>query len=132
MDCSLLTTTCKQLMCWLKKFLCTTKRVLNRTNSHQSSLNFCLTDLPWTSSWALRMLFGGMGAGINYKAYQRAIVVHHADYIRDQCNWPNGHSDSCLAFPEELIPNFIKARAGRIDTFYRSSELHGSICTKRR
>lgn len=53
----------------------------NKENSHQSSLGFYVTGTTYTGDHGTSLYLHGLDAGFNSAAYQRAIVVHGADYV---------------------------------------------------
>ncbi|MGV3585425.1 MAG: murein L,D-transpeptidase catalytic domain family protein [Adhaeribacter sp.] len=86
----------------------------NKLNSHQSSLGFYVTGNTYFGKHGLSLKLHGMDAGFNSNAYQRAIVVHGADYVSNNFIKKQGRlgrSHGCPAVPEELnneIINVIK------------------------
>jgi hypothetical protein len=89
-------------------------RFSNRPESLQSSLGFYITGQTYNGQHGLSLRMEGLEPGINDKAYQRAIVVHGADYIgngRLNGNAYMGRSFGCPAVPEEEsaeVINMIK------------------------
>lgn len=86
----------------------------NQPNSHQSSLGFFLTGLPYEGKHGISLRLIGLEAGINDKALDRAIVVHGADYVSEQFVRQHGRlgrSHGCPALPPELVAPFIEATA---------------------
>lgn len=53
----------------------------NTENSHQSSLGFYVTDNTYVGKHGTSLRLHGMDNGYNSAAYERAIVVHGADYV---------------------------------------------------
>lgn len=53
----------------------------NRENSHQSSLGFYVTGDTYIGKHGNSLRLYGMDEGYNSAAYQRAVVVHGADYV---------------------------------------------------
>lgn len=87
----------------------------NRPESHQSSLEFYLTQEPYIGSHGLSMRLVGLESGINDKAFERAIVVHGADYVSDcfiQQYGRLGRSHGCPALPHEVTKEFITLASG--------------------
>jgi len=83
----------------------------NRPNSHQSSLGFYLTGNPYHGKHGLSMRLEGLQKDINDLAFERAIVVHGADYVSDnfvKAHGRLGRSHGCPAIPELLVDSFIQ------------------------
>ena len=86
----------------------------DKLNSHQSSLGFYVTGNTYFGKHGLSLKLHGMDAGYNTNAYQRAIVVHGADYVSNDFikrQGRLGRSHGCPAVPAELndkIVNLIK------------------------
>ncbi|HRO43390.1 MAG TPA: murein L,D-transpeptidase catalytic domain family protein [Flavipsychrobacter sp.] len=57
------------------------KAFSNTENSHQSSIGFYVTDDTYVGKHGTSLRLHGMDNGYNSAAYQRAIVVHGADYV---------------------------------------------------
>jgi len=53
----------------------------NTENSHQSSIGFYVTDDTYVGKHGTSLRLHGMDNGFNSAAYERAIVVHGADYV---------------------------------------------------
>jgi hypothetical protein len=53
----------------------------NQENSHQSSLGFYVTGETYVGEHGRSLRLNGMDNGFNNAAYDRAIVVHGADYV---------------------------------------------------
>ena len=53
----------------------------NHPNSHQSSLGFYVTDEVYTGQHGKSLRLRGVDNGFNNAAYDRAVVVHGADYV---------------------------------------------------
>ncbi|GEO03688.1 hypothetical protein AAE02nite_13520 [Adhaeribacter aerolatus] len=89
----------------------------NKINSHQSSLGFYVTGNTYFGKHGLSLKLHGMDAGFNSNAYQRAIVVHGADYVSNDFvkrQGRLGRSHGCPAVPAELnekIINLIKDKS---------------------
>jgi len=82
----------------------------NRENSHQSSMGFYVTDDTYTGDNGYSLKLKGMDAGYNDAAYNRAIVVHGADYVCEsfiKCNQRLGRSWGCPAIPREISAKVI-------------------------
>jgi hypothetical protein len=71
-------------------------RFSNKPSSRQSSLGFYITKNTYRGENGLSLRMEGLEAGFNDRAYQRAIVVHGADYIGDGSA---GRSYGCPAVP---------------------------------
>lgn len=83
-------------------------RFSNRAASRQSSLGFYITRNTYRGEHGLSLRVTGLEPGFNDRAYQRAIVVHGADYIGDGST---GRSYGCPAVPlreSKTIINTIK------------------------
>lgn len=86
----------------------------NRENSHQSSLGFYITDETYIGSNGYSLRLHGKDKGYNSNAYDRAIVMHGADYVSEKFIKGNkrlGRSWGCPAVPQQLalpIINTIK------------------------
>lgn len=89
-------------------------RFSNRPESLQSSLGFYTTDITYNGQHGLSLRMKGLEPGFNDKAFQRAIVIHGADYIGDDRLHTNsymGRSYGCPALPQNessVIINTIK------------------------
>lgn len=89
-------------------------RFSNRPSSLQSSLGFYLTMKTYHGEHGLSLRLQGLEAGINDKAYRRAIVIHGAGYIeRSYLSQAGrmGRSFGCPAVPaseSKTIINTIK------------------------
>lgn len=55
----------------------------NTTNSHQTSLGFYVTEDTYIGKHGLSLRMHGMDKGYNSAAYDRAVVVHGANYVCD-------------------------------------------------
>lgn len=86
----------------------------NTPESLQSSLGFYVTKQTYTGEHGLSLKLQGLEPGFNDKAFQRAIVIHGADYIGAQrMNNSSfmGRSFGCPAVPKEestALINIIK------------------------
>lgn len=83
----------------------------NIPESHQSSLGFYLTDQIYVGKHGNSMRLKGLEKNINDKAWDRAIVVHGADYATDgfiRKNGRLGRSFGCPAIPPEITDQFIE------------------------
>ncbi len=91
------------------------KMFSNRAKSFQSSLGFYVTLDPYTGSNGYSLKLKGCEAGINDKAYNRAIVMHGADYVSETFIRRNGYlgrSEGCPAIPKELNREIINTIKG--------------------
>lgn len=82
----------------------------NTENSHQSSLGFYITDQTYTGKNGYSLKLVGMDAGYNNYAYERAIVIHGADYVSQEFINSNnrlGRSWGCPALSHEISPAVI-------------------------
>jgi hypothetical protein len=80
-------------------------RFSNRDNSLMSSLGFYLTGDPFFGHNGYSLRLEGIEKGWNDHAYQRAIVLHPADYVSEEHiqAWGFlGRSEGCPAIPEEM------------------------------
>lgn len=86
----------------------------NKNGSHQSSLGFYLTGETYYGNNGYSLVLHGLEQEINDHAYQRAIVIHGADYCNPACISEEGRlgrSFGCPALPRamnDLIINAIK------------------------
>lgn len=83
----------------------------NIPESHQSSLGFYLTDQIYVGKHGNSMRLKGLEKNINDKAWDRAIVVHGADYATDgfiSKHGRLGRSYGCPAIPPEITDQFIE------------------------
>jgi hypothetical protein len=82
----------------------------NKPESHQSSLGFYLTENAYSGKHGYSMRLIGLEKNINDKAYDRAIVVHSADYVSEDFIKQHGRlgrSFGCPALPVEVNDTFI-------------------------
>ena len=82
----------------------------NNLNSHQSSLGFYVTGNTYFGKHGLSLKLHGMDPGFNSNAYQRAIVVHGADYVSNDFvkrQGRLGRSHGCPAVPADLNNKII-------------------------
>jgi len=109
----------------------------NTVNSFQSSLGFYITANTYTGKHGLSLKLKGLDAGYNTNAYDRAIVVHGADYVSTdflKAHGRLGRSHGCPALPVELTPaiiNTIKNKSllyidGNVNS-YTSTYLNKSV-----
>ncbi len=91
------------------------KAFSNVNESHQSSLGFFVTGDTYQGQHGTSLRLHGMDAGWNNAAYDRAIVIHGADYVcREsvQAQGRIGRSWGCPAVNEKLAPEIINAIRG--------------------
>ena len=104
----------------------------NKIDSHQSSLGFYLTGEPYIGSNGYSLQLNGMEPGFNDKAYERAIVVHGADYVNESITHTKGYlgrSFGCPAIPKSISTKLIdKIKKGNLLFIYYpdSKYLNGS------
>ena len=109
----------------------------DQVNSFQSSLGFYITANTYTGKHGLSLKLNGMDAGYNKNAYNRAIVVHGADYVSKEflkVHGRLGRSHGCPALPVELTSSIIQVIKnksllyidGNVDS-YSSNFLNKSI-----
>jgi hypothetical protein len=82
----------------------------NIPHSFQSSLGFYLTGKPYVGKHGNSLRLNGLEKNINDKAWERAIVVHGADYVSDsfiRAHGRLGRSHGCPAIPPEITDHFI-------------------------
>jgi len=94
----------------------------NRIDSHQSSLGFYLTGEPYMGSNGYSLQLNGMEPGFNDKAYERAIVIHGADYVNESITHSKGflgRSFGCPAIPKSISTKLInKIKKGNLLFIY--------------
>lgn len=88
----------------------------NTESSHQSSLGFYVTDATYNggNGYSLKLL--GMDNGYNDAAFQRAIVMHGADYVSDdfaKAHKRIGRSWGCPAVSRDLAEPIINTIKGK-------------------
>jgi hypothetical protein len=85
-------------------------RFSNLPESHQSSLGFYITMGTYNGGNGYSLRLKGCEKGINDKAYERAIVIHGADYVSNKFisnRGEAGRSYGCPALPTELNKKII-------------------------
>ncbi len=92
----------------------------NTAESHQSSIGFYITSNTYQGKHGLSLKLNGMDKNYNANAFNRAIVVHGAEYVSQ--NFINQHgrlgrSYGCPAVPVELTPAIIDAIKGKTTLF---------------
>jgi hypothetical protein len=84
----------------------------NRENSHQSSIGFYVTENTYTGDNGYSLKLNGLDRGYNDNAFDRAIVMHGADYVSESYIKGNkrlGRSWGCPAVPVALARPIIDA-----------------------
>lgn len=110
----------------------------NIENSHQSSLGFYTTAETYTGNNGYSLKLQGQDGSFNSLAYERAIVIHAADYVSKEfadANERIGRSHGCPALPVELAPKIIdKIKNGSCFFIYHTANnyLSASYWLKRR
>jgi len=97
----------------------------NTTDSHQSSLGFYITSNTYIGKHGLSLKLNGMDDGYNTNAYNRAVVVHGADYVSQEFinqRGRLGRSYGCPALPVALTPSIIQAIKGHTVLFINGSD----------
>ncbi|RAR62821.1 L,D-transpeptidase-like protein [Onishia taeanensis] len=82
----------------------------NTPDSHQSSLGLFRTKQSYTGSNGYSLRLEGLEPGINDRAYERAIVMHGADYVSEdfiEANGRLGRSWGCPAVPSDVAKPLI-------------------------
>ena len=83
----------------------------NRPESYQSSLGFFKTSETYQGKHGYSLRLDGLEKGINDQARNRAIVLHGADYAKEEflkSAGRLGRSLGCPAVPTELAPSIIQ------------------------
>ena len=83
----------------------------NTSNSHQSSLGFYVTDDIYFGKHGKSLRLRGMDQGYNSAAYERAVVIHGADYVSDDFVAGTkrlGRSWGCPAVSQNIKEQFIE------------------------
>ena len=98
----------------------------NTPDSHQSSLGFYVTQETYTGNNGYSLKLEGVDGAFNNKAYERAVVIHGADYVSEEfarANQRLGRSHGCPALPQELAPKVIdRIKNGHCLFIYHSSK----------
>lgn len=87
----------------------------NKEESHKSSLGFYVTLNTYVGENGYSLKLKGCETGINDKAYNRAIVLHGADYVSEKFIQQNGYlgrSYGCPAVPKVLSKKIIDVIKG--------------------
>lgn len=88
------------------------KRFSNQSESWQSSLGFYQTLNTYQGKHGLSLKLKGLEKGFNSNAYDRAIVIHGADYVCEDFikrTGRLGRSQGCPAVPNYLSKDIIQA-----------------------
>lgn len=101
-------------------------RFSNTPDSHQSSLGFYLTLNTYEGKNGYSLRLDGLEPGINDKAYERAIVIHGADYC-DRSFIKSagrlGRSFGCPALPRDVSDAIIDTiKDGAVLFIYANDE----------
>jgi hypothetical protein len=103
----------------------TAEKFSNTPESYQSSLGFYLTDQPYSGKHGQSLRLKGLEKNLNDKAFERAIVIHGADYVSEsfiEKHGRLGRSHGCPAIPEDLTTTFInKTKDGSLIFIYHPS-----------
>ena len=82
----------------------------NIIHSNQSSIGFYLTAETYIGSKGYSLKLDGMEKGYNDNLRDRAVVMHEADYVSEDCIRQNGRlgrSQGCPALPVDISKNVI-------------------------
>lgn len=82
----------------------------NNSNSHQSSIGFYVTAGTYVGKHGTSLRLQGMDKGYNSAAYERAVVVHGADYVNSSFVASQnrlGRSWGCPAVSSQVIGKVI-------------------------
>lgn len=82
----------------------------NIQDSHQSSLGFYITQETYSGNNGYSLKLNGVDRSFNNNAYDRAIVIHGAEYVSEQFAKNNqrlGRSHGCPALPTETATAII-------------------------
>ena len=96
----------------------------NIEDSHQSSMGFYVTDGTYYGDKGYSLKIHGKDAGYNDQAFNRAIVIHGADYVSNDFIKGNnrlGRSWGCPALPQNLNRPIIDAIKGGTTLFIYSA-----------
>lgn len=83
----------------------------NKINSYQSSLGFYKTANTYDGSNGFSLRLIGLDEGINSNAFERAIVMHGADYCSEEFIMENnrlGRSFGCPAIPQKYAKQIME------------------------
>lgn len=97
----------------------------NIEESHQSSLGFYTTAETYIGNNGYSLKLNGEDGSFNSNAYNRAIVIHGAEYVSEsfaKANQRLGRSHGCPALPSETAPIIIdKIKNGSCFFIYHTS-----------
>lgn len=100
----------------------------NTPDSHQSSLGFYTTGETYEGSNGYSLKLHGEDGIFNSNAYDRAIVIHAAEYVCDsyaKANKRIGRSHGCPALPVDIAPKVIdKIKDGHCLFIYHPSKAY--------
>lgn len=100
----------------------------NIENSHQSSLGFYTTGETYEGNNGYSLKLNGVDGMFNSNAYDRAIVIHGANYVCEEfarANQRIGRSHGCPALPVDIAPKVIdKIKDGQCLFIYFSAETY--------
>lgn len=101
-------------------------RFSNIHESHQSSLGFYVTAETYSGNNGYSLKLHGIDGIYNNNAYDRAIVIHGADYVSEEfakANQRLGRSHGCPALSNEVAPKVIdKIKNGHCLFIYHTSQ----------
>jgi len=86
------------------------KTFSNRPKSHMSSLGLYITDHTYSGKHGYSLRLRGIDKGLNDKAYERAIVIHGANYVSEKYIKQVGRigrSFGCPALPSQMNKEII-------------------------
>ena len=102
----------------------------NRASSYMSSPGFYITRDPYMGHNGLSLKLDGLEPGINDNAFNRAIVLHGADYVSDafvRAQGYIGRSEGCPAVPVvESMPIINAIKSGTCLFIYHPSYVRQS------
>ncbi len=90
-------------------------RFSNEVGSHQSSLGLFVTLDEYSGKHGRSLRLAGLEPGVNDRAFERALVVHGADYVSDAFGARHGRlgrSFGCAALTREAAPKVIERIRG--------------------
>jgi hypothetical protein len=107
------------------------RKFSNKPKSLSSSLGFFITQNIYVGKHGLSLKLEGLEAGFNDNAGKRAVVIHGASYIGENCQHSQlmGRSYGCPAVPKMEAPKIIDLiKDGTCLFIYHpsASYLHGS------
>lgn len=98
----------------------------NTEDSHQSSLGFYTTGETYDGNNGYSLKLNGVDGMFNSNAYERAIVIHGAEYVSEdfaKANKRIGRSHGCPALPVDVAPKVIdKIKNGTCFFIYHSTK----------